>query len=110
VARRFGLTARLRDGGDAVDAYERFHARIWPEVLEDGRRSGVSRTSIFREGDRLFMVMDTDDDFRIEAFGFPSAEPRVREWQATMDTLLLDQPDLAPGHKWRPIGTVSDVE
>lgn len=110
MARRFGLTARLRDGADSAETYERYHAAIWPEVLEDGRRSGVLRTSIFRDGNRLFMVMDTVDDFRIEGFGASPVDGRVAEWQATMDHLLEDQPGMAAGRKWRPVVTVCDVD
>jgi L-rhamnose mutarotase len=108
--KRYGLTAELRDHPDAAESYERFHADIWPEVRADGRRSGVLRTAIYRDDRRLFMVMDTDDTFEIDAFVSESSSPRVAEWHALMDGLLQDQPHMAAGRKWRVIGLVCDVD
>ena len=50
--------------------------------------------------------------YHVEALTPPSGldERPADEWAAIMDTLLEDQPGMARGKKWRPIGTVCDVE
>lgn len=108
--RRFGLTGALRNDGEAISTYERYHSAVWPEVLEDGRRAGVLRTAIFRDGRVLFMVIDTTDDFDLNEFSAHLTSSRTLEWQEIMDGLLLDQLDSSVGQKWRAMPIVCDVE
>jgi L-rhamnose mutarotase len=108
--KRFGQTARLHDGPDVAATYERYHAAVWPEVLADGRRAGSIRTTIFRDGRVLFMVIDTESGFELDAYASFLSSRRTLEWQRIMDDLLEDQPGMAAGTKWRPIDAICDVE
>lgn len=107
--RRLGLTARLIDAPDAAATYDRYHADVWPEVVADGRAAGATRTTIFRDERRLFMVIDADDTFDLAGYAESLSSPRTVEWQGVMDVLLEDQPGAAPGMKWRLISEVCDV-
>jgi L-rhamnose mutarotase len=107
--RRLGLTARLVDDPTAAAIYDRYHAAVWPEVVANGRAAGAIRTTIFRDGRRLFMVIDADDEFDLVRYADSLSSPRTVEWQKLMDTLLDDQRGAAPGEKWRSIATVCDV-
>jgi L-rhamnose mutarotase len=107
--RRLGLTARLIDDPDAAATYDRYHATVWPEVVADGRAAGATRTTIFRDGRRLFMVIDADDTFDLAGYAGSLSSPRTLEWQRVMDALLEDQPGASPGPKWRLVTEVCDV-
>jgi L-rhamnose mutarotase len=104
---RLGLTARLVDDPRATAIYDRYHSAVWPEVVANGRAAGAIRTTIFRDGRRLFMVIDAEDDFDLGRYGHSLSSPRTVEWQRLMDALLEDQ--RGPGEKWRPIAAVCDV-
>lgn len=56
---RIAWTARLRP--DAIEAYERAHADVWPEVLAVIREAGARNYSIFRSGTTLFGILECDD-------------------------------------------------
>lgn len=43
---RYVLTIDLRDDPDAIAAYRDYHQRVWPEVVESLRRSGVRAMAI----------------------------------------------------------------
>lgn len=51
----------LRDEEVAIDEYERIHRRgaVWPEVLSDLRARGFVGLTIWRTGNRLFMIAET---------------------------------------------------
>ena len=41
AAERYVLTLDLRDDASGVEAYRRYHAEVWPEVVESFARAGV---------------------------------------------------------------------
>jgi L-rhamnose mutarotase len=57
---------------------------------------------IWRTGNRLFMVMDTEDGFSFEAKATADAkDTKVQEWEALMWTYQQALPGAKPGEKWR---------
>ncbi len=106
--KRFALTATLLDD-PAVEAYERHHAAVWPEVVADIGRSGVRSTRIFRSGRSLVMILETVDDFDLDTFGAALSHPRTREWQALMDSFMEQAPGAAPGLIWTPMRQICEI-
>jgi len=98
--KNYALTARLHDAPAVIEAYERHHADVWPEVIEDMRRGGALSTRIYRHGRELFMFMETDDDFDLAAYGANLSNPRTQAWQALMDSYMEPAPAGAPGLRW----------
>jgi L-rhamnose mutarotase len=59
----FGLTLCLRDDASKIAEYRRQHEAVWPGVLARLRECGVHEMRIFLLGRRMFMYLETTDDF-----------------------------------------------
>ena len=56
---------------------------------------------IYRVGDRMFMIMETDDDFALQKKAkMDAANPKVQEWEALMWKYQKALPFAKPGEKW----------
>jgi len=102
---RHCLALDLYDDPELIDAYERHHRAVWPEVLAHLRRQGVLELDIFRLGTRLVMVMETDDAVYDPA-RMAAAErddPRLREWEDLMWRFQKTTPWTPEGVKWMPM-------
>ena len=99
---RAAMTALLVDNDEAIEAYERHHQAVWPEVLADNERCGAQRIFIYRDGRRLFMFLEAGEGFDIDQFGacIASGYDRTRRWLELMDGYLVDGPDTTEGMKW----------
>jgi L-rhamnose mutarotase len=99
------LAIDLRDDPNddrVVETYREHHRRVWPEVLESLRVSGVIDMQIYLLGRRLVMVAELEDgaDLR-RAFEIRMAShPRVGEWERLMMSLQRPAPGAAPGEWW----------
>ena len=59
----FAMTLDLRDDPDVIAEYKRYHREVWPEVIEGLRSVGILKMKIFLKGTRMFMYIETEDDF-----------------------------------------------
>ena len=86
---RAAWTARLRP--DRIEAYERAHAEVWPEVLKLIKDAGVHNYSIYRWKDRVFGYYECDDPEAAQA----QMEIGEREagWSAAMAEMF--EPEVA---------------
>ena len=94
------LAVDLKDDS-VVETYRDYHRRVWPEVLESLRTSGVIDMQIYLLGRRLVMVADLADggDLR-RAFATRIADPRVAEWERLMMSLQQPAPGARDGEWW----------
>jgi len=102
--RRFCLALDLKDDPQLIEEYERYHApgKVWPEILESIRSSGIVDMEIYRTGNRLFMIMEVDDAFDFAAKATADAgNPKVQEWEALMWKFQQALPGAEKGEKWR---------
>ena len=65
---RFCLTLDLIDDPESIRIYEAHHApgAAWPEVTQHDIDCGILNIEIFRTGNRMSMILETDDDFSFE--------------------------------------------
>lgn len=97
----------LKNDPSLIAEYEAWHQRVWPEVLEHLRLSGIARCSIHRAGDRLFMTVESSTGAATDGGG--SALPaRVQEWEDLMDGYQQRLPFAKPGEKWVLLETIFD--
>lgn len=64
--KRFCLALDLNDDPNLIEEYENYHKNVWPEIKKSIIDSGIQDMEIYRIGDRLFMIVDTSDDFSFE--------------------------------------------
>lgn len=106
--KRHVLTLDLRDGPGVVEAYRAHHDAIWPEVRASLLRIGIGALDIYALGQRLVMVLETDDDFDMAArfAEHAASDPRCAEWEALMRTFQQAPPGAPPGVLWTPMERV----
>jgi L-rhamnose mutarotase len=98
---RYVLTVDLKDDPAVVAAYREHHRRVWPEVLESLRRTGLREMEIYLLGRRLVMVVETDGrDVRRCFAAHVASSPRVAEWEALMRSLQQPPPGGVAGDWW----------
>ena len=95
------LAIDLKDDS-VVATYREHHRRVWPEVLESLRTSGVIDMQIYLLGRRLVMIADLEDGSDLKrAFATRIAShPRVAEWERLMMSLQQPAPGAADGDWW----------
>ena len=108
--KRYGLALDLKDDPALIEAYEAHHRAVWPEILASIRDSGITGMEIYRTGNRMFMIMETEDDFSFEAkAAADAANPRVQEWEELMWSYQQALPGAKPGEKWRLMERIFDM-
>jgi L-rhamnose mutarotase len=99
--RRFCLALDLKDDPELIAEYVKHHKKIWPEIAQSIRDSGIEDMEIYRLGTRMFMVMEVNESFSFEAKAKADAgNARVREWEQLMWKFQQPLPEAKPGEKW----------
>lgn len=99
--KRYCLALDLVDDPQRIADYERYHRQVWPEILTSIRQAGIRDMEIYRTGNRLFMIMEVEEDFSFEAKAeADAANPRVREWEELMWEYQKALPWAEPDEKW----------
>ncbi len=95
------LALDLKDDPALIAAYGKYHQEVWPEILKSIKDSGIEKMQIYRTGNRLFMIMEVNDDFTFETKAKADASnPKVQEWESLMWKYQQSLPWAKPGEKW----------
>jgi len=99
--KRYCLALDLKDDPALIAEYEDYHRKVWPEIEKSIKDSGVESMEIYRTGNRLFMIMETKDDFSFENKSNADAiNIKVQEWEQLMWKYQQALPHAKPGEKW----------
>ncbi|MBI3429287.1 MAG: L-rhamnose mutarotase [Actinobacteria bacterium] len=92
-----GLSAAHRD------QYERLHAAVWPDVLEQIRKSNIRNYSIYRYGELLFSYFEyVGSDFETDMAKM-AADPTTQKWWDVCMPLQSPVEGRAEGEWWMAI-------
>lgn len=109
--KRYCQTLELRDDPELVAKYCEAHAYVWPEIQAGIREVGILDMQIYRLGTRLFMIMDTVDDFDFVADNARLATlPRQAEWEAYVARFQGCDPAAPSTDKWRLMEKIFELE
>ena len=101
MSRRYCLALDLKDDPELIAEYKRYHEKIWPEITQSIRQSGIDDLEIYLIGTRLFMIMEVNDNFSFEAKDDADRNnPKVQEWEQLMWRFQQPLPQAKPGEKW----------
>ena len=103
---RYAFRLRLRP--EAIEEYDRAHANVWPELLAKIREAGISKYSIFRRGQDLFLYLHVEDFDR--AWEELAKDPVNQAWQKEMARLFEPTADLQPGERFAMMKEVFYLE
>lgn len=99
--KRYALALDLKEDVELIEAYEKQHKAIWPEIRASIVSSGVENMEIYRFGNRLFMIMEVNDTFSFERKNeMDACNPKVQEWETVMWKYQQIIPGANPGGKW----------
>src|SRR3990172_8796284 len=98
--RRFGQLIGLRP--EALEEDKRYHAAVWPEILDAIRKAGIRNYSIFLFDGKLFAYFEyTGPDDELEARMRELARaPRMREGWDLTDAMQVPVEGRQPGDWW----------
>ena len=100
--RKFCLALDLIDDPDLIAEYESYHQNIWPEIRQSILDSGIVNMEIYRVRNRLFMMVEADENFSFEAKNEADKNNRkVQEWEKLMWKFQQQLPNSKPGEKWQ---------
>ena len=101
MTRRFCFTLDLKDDPALIAEYHKYHEKIWPEITESIRNSGIEDMEIYLLGTRMLMIMEVNEKFSFEAKAKADREnPKVQEWEELMWKFQKSLPQAQPGEKW----------
>ncbi len=101
--KRYCLALDLVNDPGLIKEYEHLHKTEngRPEIKKSILDGGIINMEIYRMGNRLFMIMETDDTFSFERKGaMDAANPKVQEWEQLMWTFQQPLPWAKEGEKW----------
>ncbi len=99
--KRYCLALDLKDDAELIAEYEKYHEHVWPEILESIQSAGIISMEIYRVSNRLFMIMETEDDFSFEKKGtMDVSNDKVQEWETLMWQYQQALPFAKAGEKW----------
>jgi L-rhamnose mutarotase len=101
MAKRYCFALDLKDDPILISEYENYHHKLAPEIEKSIRDAGILVMDIYRTGNRLFMIMETTDDFSFEQKAqADAANEKVQVWENLMWKYQQSLPHAKPGEKW----------
>jgi L-rhamnose mutarotase len=99
--KRYCLALDLKDDAALITEYKVYHENVWPEILQSLKDSGIITMEIYLAANRLFLVMETTDDFSLERKAqLDAANTHVQQWETLMWKYQQALPTAKPGQKW----------
>ena len=101
MTRRYCLTLDLKNDPALIAEYRKYHEKIWPEITESIKNSGIVDMQIYLLGTRMFMIMEVNESFSFERKAKADQQnSKVQEWEQLMWKFQQALPQSKPGEKW----------
>jgi L-rhamnose mutarotase len=99
--KRYALALDLVDDPVLIEEYKHYHSTFKPEIKDSIRNAGVINMELYLIGNRLFMIMETVDEFTFEnKTAMDAANTKVQEWENLMWKYQKALPQAKNGEKW----------
>ena len=101
--KKYCLALDLVDDPVLIAEYERWHKaeNIWPEIKKSITAGGITSMEIYRTGNRLFMIVETDNHFSFATKAtMDAANPVVQKWEQLMWKFQQPLPWAKESEKW----------
>lgn len=99
----FCLVLDLKDDPDLIAEYKRYHQieNVPSGVLANIRGYGIVSEEIYLAGNRMVMILKTEDSFSLEAKRTTDANNlEMQRWEELMWKYQSPLPFAQPGEKW----------
>lgn len=99
--KRYCLALDLADDPEIIAQYKMHHQKVPPIIEKSIREAGIQVMDIYLTGNRLFMIMDVDEDFSFERKArLDAANEEVQQWEQMMSHFQKVLPWAKEGEKW----------
>jgi L-rhamnose mutarotase len=99
--KRYALALDLVEEPNLIAEYKKYHEQIPPDIAVSIKESGILNMELYLLGNRLFMIMETKDDFSFEKkAAMDLANSEVQKWEQLMWKYQKALPMAKPGEKW----------
>ena len=99
--KRYCLALDLKDDPVLITEYEAHHQAVWPEIKKSIKDAGIEQMEIFRVNNRLFMIMEVNDNFSFEKkTTIDAANETVQQWEQLMWKYQQALPFARKDEKW----------
>lgn len=108
---RYCLALDLKNDPQLIKEYEDYHKKIWPEIALSIKESGITGMEIYRFQNRLFMIMETAEEFSFEQKQIMDEQnPTVQEWEQMLWRYQQALPGSKEGEKWQLMNKIFQME
>ena len=102
--KRYCQTLDLKDDPALIAEYVKRHSEgnTWTEINDGIREVGILEMEIYLIDTRLFMIVETAEDFDWDtAFARLATLPRQAEWEEYMSVFQVSKPGASSAEKWQ---------
>ena len=108
--KKYSLTLDLKDDANLINEYEEYHKNIWPEIIASIKYAGILQMEIYRIANRLFMTIETTDEFSFEnKTAIDASNSFVQKWEELMWVFQQPLPWAKEGEKWMLMEKIFDL-
>jgi L-rhamnose mutarotase len=110
---RYCFALDLKNDSELISQYKAWHKpdSVPAAVSRSFVRAGIGSLEIYCVGNRLFMVIEADADFNLNAeTGSDSDAIEIQAWEALMDHFQQPLPGAHEGEKWMAAETIYRFE
>lgn len=109
--KKYALALDLKDDAQLIAEYELHHKQSWPEINKSILDAGILKMEIFRIANRLFMVIETTDQFSFSRKEImDQSNEKVQEWESLMWKFQQPLPFAVGGEKWMPMNKIFELD
>ncbi|MFV0592210.1 MAG: L-rhamnose mutarotase [Draconibacterium sp.] len=95
---------------ECLESYKKYHAAVWPEVLDMITRCNIRNYSIFYKDNQLFAYFEyTGDNFEADMAKM-AAHAKTREWWAIMEPMQAPVKNREKGEWWAAMEEVFHLD
>ncbi len=99
--KRYCFALDLINDPELISEYKKYHQKIWSEITDSIKSSGIENLDIYLTGNRLFMIMEVNDSFSFEKkTSMDLDNPKVQEWESLMWKYQQALPWAKKDEKW----------
>jgi L-rhamnose mutarotase len=106
--KRFGQVIGVKP--EEFERYRKYHAAVWPEVLNMIKKCHMQNYSIYHKDNVLYAYFEyTGSDFAAD-MAMMAADPKTREWWAIMEPMQSPVATRAKGEWWANMDEVFHLD
>jgi L-rhamnose mutarotase len=106
--KRYGSLIGLRP--ELMKEYKKYHAAVWPEVLDMIRKCNIRNYSIFLKDNLLFGYFEYDGTDYAADMAKMAADPKTQEWWKIMSPMQRPLETRGEGEWWASMEEVFHMD